>query len=221
MKPDLLMLGDSHTIALEDGAKRLGLAVEVLRFGGGGWHEGKFGWGPDGLVPKGSPMGRHSLEQLREKLGVQNIFSLGLPIVTTIGFHLALMVRPMGWFGHQMMPATGEAPKTGLLMSSAFVSDYIDHYRAAHLRVLRRLSREAKVIVVPPPVLTTDPQTAAVRGLIIGKMRALGLEVFDPMAELLPEEPVLPARFLGDDPNHATADYGEMVISALRTAGKI
>ncbi len=221
MKPDVIMLGDSHTIALEDGAKRLGLRTEVLRFGGGGWHEGKFGWSAEGFVPKGTPMGRSALEAIRGRLGVQNVFAVGAPVITTVGFHLALMVRPMGWSGHRMMGLNGETPKDGLLMSAAFAEAYVEHFRGAHFRLLRRLAREARLIVVPPPPMTTEPNIARIRALVIDRIRQMGIEVYDPMTELLADEPGFPARFVGDDPSHATADYGELVMAGLRAAGKI
>ncbi|MFD2173081.1 hypothetical protein [Rhodobacter lacus] len=222
MKPDVLLIGDSHTIALEDGAKALGITTEAFRIGGAGWHEGKFAWSADGIIPRASPMGRNAIEAIRARHGVSNILHLGAPVVTTVGFHLGSLVRGLRWNNHQVLGPDGVAPDQGLLISENFLTHYIQSMRTQHLRVLRRMAREAKVIVVPPPPLNLDGNGLCARAILIRWMRKSGLTVFDPMQELLDGAPALPGRFLdASDPNHANAAFGQMVMEALRTRGLI
>ncbi|PTV95290.1 hypothetical protein C8J27_105236 [Rhodobacter aestuarii] len=216
MKPEVLLVGDSHTIALEDGAKELGIATEVFRCGGAGWHDGKFGFNADGIVPKNTPMGRRSIDGIRERQGVTNILTLGVPVITTIGFHLGMLVRGLRWTGHHVVSEVEPMPEEGLVASEAFLTAYVQHHRTQHIRVLKRMAREADVLVVPPPPIGIDINGHKAREILIRLMRKGGLTVFDPMVELFADEPGFPSRFVKDDPNHATADYGKVVMTALR-----
>lgn len=221
MKPDFMLLGDSHTIALEDGAKALGLTPGVLRFGGAGWHERKFSWGADGFVPRGSAMGARALERLRTGMGVTNVFSTDIPVITTVGFHLGQLVGPMGWSDHHIQRSPDDMPQDGLLMSSAFVEAYVLHYRRPHLRLLRRMASAARLIVIPPPTIAAYGNIPQVRAVLIKMMRDSGLDVFDPVAELLSLDAPFPESLSSGDGNHANAEFGSMVIEALRERGKI
>lgn len=221
MKPDFVLLGDSHTIALEDGAKALGLTPAVLRFGGAGWHERKFSWGADGFIPRGSAMGTRALARLREEMGVTNIFGTGVPVITTVGFHLGQLVGPMGWSDHHIQRTPDDMPQDGLLMSSAFVEAYVLHYRRPHLRLLRRLAKSTRLVVVPPPTIADYGNIPQVRALLIRLMRNEGLDVFDPVEKLLSLDAPFPEDLSAGDGNHANAAFGSMVIDALRKAGKL
>ncbi|MGD9916473.1 MAG: hypothetical protein AB7U46_00520 [Paenirhodobacter sp.] len=220
MKPDLLLLGDSHTIALEEGARSLGLDAAALRYGGNVWHEGKFGWNDNGFFPKGSNLGRRVLGQMQERLGVKNVFSVGAPVLTTVGFHLGRLTRPFNWFDHAVMGPGDPAPTSGLLASDALAEAYVAHFRGAHIRVLKRLSREAKLIVVPPPAISEEPNFRQLRAIVIRLMQRAGLEVFD-AAEALHGAGPVPAHLIEADGQHMTAEYGAMVIERLRDEKRI
>lgn len=220
MTPDLMLLGDSHTIALEEGARSLGLDVAALRYGGNVWHDGKFGWNADGFFPKGSKLGKRELATLQERLGVKNVFSVGAPVLTTVGFHLGRLTRPFNWFEHSVMGPGDPEPRSGLLASDAFVEAYVAHARGPHLRMLKRLSREAKLIVVPPPAISDEPNFRQLRAMVIRLMQRAGLEVFDGAQVLFDDQP-LPAHLIEADGQHTTPEFGAMVISRLRDEGRI
>ncbi|SOC06488.1 hypothetical protein [Rhodobacter maris] len=222
MTPEVLLIGDSHTIALEDGAKALGIATEAFRIGGAGWHEGKFAWGSDGIVPRASPMGRNAIEAIRARHGVTNILHLGVPVLTTVGFHLGSLTRGLRWNNHVVLGSDGVAPEQGILVTESFLTRYIQSLRTQHLRVLRRMAREAQVIVVPPPPLGLDLNGRSARAIVISLMQKAGLTIFDPMQELLSGETDLPDRFFdAEDPNHANAAFGKLVMETLRARGLI
>ena len=220
MTPDLMLLGDSHTISLEEGARSLGLDVAALRYGGNVWHEGKFGWNADGFFPKGSNLGRRGLAQLQDRLGVKNVFSVGAPVLTTVGFHLGRLTRPFNWFDHVVMAPGDPAPNAGLLASDALAEAYVAHFRGGHIRMLKRLSREAKLIVVPPPAISEEPNFRQLRAMIVRLMQRAGLEIFDGAQALFGDAP-LPAHLIEPDGQHTTPEFGAMVISRLRDAGRI
>lgn len=219
MKPEILFLGDSHTIALEEGARALGMKTDAVRYGGSGWSDGKLGWNADGFVPKGSPMGVRALEAVRERLGVKNVFSLGIPVVTTAGFHLGRLIRPFDWYDHRVMGASDTAFDSGLVVSDAMAEAYVAHFRQPHLRLLRRVARLAPVVAMAPPQLEQDRNFWPVRALVIRLMRQAGITVFDPNAVLFGEETVLPAHLIEEDGQHASAEYGLLAMKALRDSG--
>lgn len=217
--PDLLFFGDSHTIALEEGAQALGLNTASLNFGGSAWADGKFGWNEEGFNPRASVQGRRAIEALRERFGVQDVFSLGIPVVTTAGFHLGRLIRPFDWHDHQVMGATDRSFASGLVVSDAMIEDYVVHYRAAHLRLLKRIGRSAKLVAIAPPELTPERNFWQVRDVVIRLMKRAGIEVFDPIEVLYGTREMLPAELIIDDGAHASAEYGTMAMRALRESG--
>lgn len=219
MTPEILFLGDSHTIALDEGAQSLGLRTEAVRFGGSGWSDGKFGWNADGFVPKGSPMGQRALEAVRERLGVRNVFSLGIPVVTTVGFHLGRLIRPFDWHDHAVPGRNPEQADHGLVVSDAMAEAYVTHFRKPHVKLLKRVMQQARVVVMAPPQLEEDRNFWPVRALVTRIMRQAGIEVFDPNAVLFGEEKILPAHLITEDRQHATSEYGALAMAALRDSG--
>lgn len=217
--PDLLFLGDSHSLALEEGARALGLRTESVSFGGSAWADGKFGWGDDGFNPRGSVQGRRALNALRERFGVKNVFGLGIPVVTTAGFHLGRLLRPFDWFGHRAMGANSAEPESGLVVSDAMLGEYISHFRGPHIRLLKKLSREAKVVAIAPPEINREQNFWPLREKVIGQMRGAGIDVFDPFETLFEKGEVLAQHLIAEDGAHATAEYGQMVMNALRESG--
>lgn len=221
MAPDLIVLGDSHPIALKAGADLLGLRAEGLHFSGSRWHDGHFVHGADGFEPRGVRSGMLQLRSLREKLGVRDVLALGVPVVSTIGFHLGRLVPPFGWHGHKVQ-ATEEAPITeGLTASRALAEEYVAHYRGRHIRVARRIARKAPLIVVAPPPAFQRSNYDVFRQIITEQMTRAGITVYDMRQDLLPEGGILPPDLLEADGTHATAQCGAMVLTALIERGML
>ena len=154
-------------------------------------------------------------------MGVTNIFGTGITVITTVGFHLGQLVGPMGWSDHHIERGHDDRPQDGPQMSSAVAGAYVLHYRRPHLRLLRRIAKATRLIVVPPPASADYGNIPQVRALLIRRMRAEGLEVFDPVAELLSLDAPFPEDLSAGDGNHANTAFGSMVIDALRKAGKL
>ena len=73
MTPEMLFLGDSHTVALADGAAMLGVETASVWFSGSLWHDGNFAYGVDGFEPVEAPMGEALLEISRKGFGVVGV----------------------------------------------------------------------------------------------------------------------------------------------------
>lgn len=218
-KPALLILGDSHAIALRQGADMLGLAAEELQFSGAGWHDQRFALGENGLEVRGIPRAAGQLRALREKLGVADVFASGIPVLTTVGFHLGRLVPPFGWNGHQVQEEDAPGITEGLTASRAFTQDYVQHYRRRHFRLLRRLARLTPLIVVVPPRVHDRPNYDSFQRIITEDLRGLGLTVYDPADDLAGEDGFLPEDLMAEDGIHATAECGAMMIEAMRGRG--
>ncbi len=218
MTPELLILGDSHSIALKEGADLLGIRAEALHFSGSQWHDLKFSYGTHGFEPRGVRAGVQQMRALREKLGVTDVFGMGIPVISTLGFHLGRLVPPFGWNDHRVFEP-GKPMDSGLIASTRFAEDYVALYRARHIRTARRLARNAKLVIVAPPPAFDRPNYDAIRGIVTRQLQAAGVTVYDPKDDLLPKGGTLPAELLMPDGVHATAECGAMILQAMAERG--
>lgn len=216
-----MILGDSHSIALRAGAALLGLRAEALHFSGSQWHDGNFAYGENGFEPRGVRVGMLQLRDLRARLGVTDVFAIGVPVISTLGFHLGRLVPPFGWAGHRIDTDAATPEEVGLNASVALAADYAAHYRARHIRVARRLARAAPLVLVAPPPAFDRPNYTAFRDILIRQMTAAGLTVYDPKDDLLPDGGTLPAELLMPDGVHATPECGAMILTAMRDRGLV
>lgn len=218
-RPDLLFIGDSHTIALSEGAKLLGMSVEIVRFSGAKWNQGTFFYGRNGYECRGVPMGMTEIHSIRKKYGVTNILDLDVPVISTIGYHLGLLLRPLGWFNHEIYSDGSRTTAQDQVVSGAFVNDYLDHYRARHFDVAEKMSKKANLVVVAPPPAWQDQNSDIVRNLITDRLRSRGIMVYDPKDDFSDENGLLPAELLLEDNIHASPEYGAQVLSKIAELG--
>lgn len=214
---DFLILGDSHAIALTNGAEKLGYRVGTLQFSGAGWHDRRFVIGSNGIEVKGVPAASKSLAALREALGIEDVFGSGLPVLSTVGFHLGRLVPPLSWNKHRAyVPGESYAPEEKVI-SSAFLQDYVMDARARHFRLARRLQRmDVPLTIIAPPRTEDRRNFEPVRQLIIDQYREIGVNVYDPQEDIVdPKTGLLPKALMEDDGQHGTTDYGAQVIENL------
>ena len=220
MKPDLLILGDSHTLALRDGAEKLGLATDGLWFSGGNWHQGMFSFGRRGFQPHRMPAVNRQLEELRARMGVDQPFAAGVPVIACYGYHLGRLVPTFGLGQFRLADHAGRFQDDAPSVSRDFLADYIRHFRERHLQLARRMSRSNPVIFVAPPIAHTRPNYVAFQTLITAMLRGIGAQVFDPAEEMVdPAHGTIDPALLMDDENHGTGDFGATVIQRLMDRG--
>lgn len=220
MKPDLLILGDSHTLALRDGAQQLGLTTDGLWFSGGNWHQGMFSFGKRGFQPHRMPSVTRQLEELRARMGVDQPFATGIPVIACYGYHLGRLVPPFGLGMFRLADHAGQYQDDAPSVSRDFLADYIRHFRERHLQLARRMSRSNPTIFVAPPIAHTRPNYVAFQTLITAMLRGVGAQVFDPAEEMVDAgRGTVDPALLMDDENHGTADFGAEVIGRLIARG--
>lgn len=219
MPIDLIILSDSHGRALAAGAREHGLDIRAIAFSGSAWHEGRFKCKNEGFEPRHVPFARKRMAELREEVGVSDVMTLGIPVLSTIGFHLGRLVPPFGWYGHRVGQDWQRADDRHSMASSALLADYVSFHRTFHFDVAQRMARTGDLMIVAPPVVHTAPNYAAFRAHIINRLTERGLRVFDPMEALAGPNGVLPEELIADDRNHGTEAYGYHVIGALIDSG--
>ncbi|WP_102226573.1 hypothetical protein [Acidimangrovimonas sediminis] len=219
-EPQVYFIGDSHCAALLAGARQLGLRAEGASWSGSTWHEGRFALNDNGITPRGLPQAGRMMDELRARVGRDKVVPEGMPVVSTLGFHLGRLVPPIGWNGHEMLPRDEGFPEGADIVSRAFLRDYLEHHRRRHFRIARRWARQERLILVVPPPAFERPNYRAVREILVDWYRDAGLTVFDPAGAFAAEpQGLVPATMLEEDGVHGTPDYGARVLRAMVREG--
>lgn len=215
INPKLVFVGDSHAAALLAGATALGLDADGVSWSGSAWHDGKFALTETGLEPRGLPAPLKAMAGLRARLAKDTETDKGQIVVTTLGFHLGRLVPPFGWNGHQAFSSGEPRPAETDTVSQAFLRDYVQHFRARHLRVARRWSRMVNLVIVAPPPAFSRPSYMAFRDELLFLCHQARLTVFDPSTEFQHEGGIVPAVLLEADGVHGMTEYGARVMEAM------
>ncbi len=218
MRPDLLIVGDSHTAALYEAAKARGLDARLLYLSGNFWHENRMRVHPTaGLSAAYRRPLQRQVQAFAEEAG-GSVFPPGVPVLASIGYHLGRLVPPFARHGHTPVD---DPDGDGLFVSDAFLRGYILHNRGALLRILRRAARQADLVVVAPPLIQTDPVSLHFARTITALLTEAGVRVFDPRQEPDWGDKPLPEALRSPDGVHGNATYGEQVLTRLFDRGLI
>lgn len=221
MKPEVLVIGDSHAAPLAWGCEAMGLNVAHISFSGRNWHEGNIIPHKDhGIWVKKRQWAQNIFLGLMDTLGVRNLSQTGLPVLGSFGFHMGRLVPAFGWNEH-VSPGHGEAmPAESLHASLGFVADYVDAFRAPHFRLARDFARGSKLALVAPPPAFNRPNYAVFRAEITRRLEKEGARVYDPELDFLdPDTGVMRSEFLAGDNVHGNEDYGRELVQKLISRG--
>lgn len=219
MKPDVLIIGDSHAKALQNGCEALGLNVMHAGFSGRNWHEGNITHDPETGLWMRRAWAQKKFAEMREQLGTDTLARPGVPVLFSVGFHLGRLVPPFGWNGHVALPDGPARSKDRLSVSRGFVEDYVDAYRAKHFKLIREFAQSADLTVIAPPHSFERENYAAFREVVSERIRACGADLFDSKDNFAGQSGVLPESLLEPDGIHGNTDYGIRVIEALLDRG--
>jgi hypothetical protein len=220
-EPDLLILGDSHSVALKAGCDALGLRAEMLSFSGNIWHQGLVSLHRNRGIFVRNRAFQQRVAELAGRLGRGNVLSAEVPVLASFGFHLGRIVPPFGYNGHRTDAEGFLADETSQFASRALAEAYVRHFRRGHVRMLRRLSDMVPTIAVAPPDIFGAANYPLFVTIVKEMIREAGVALFDPCAELFPGQAGLPERFLTEDGVHGNAAYGQRVIGLLLDRGLI
>ncbi|GHC48491.1 hypothetical protein [Neogemmobacter tilapiae] len=220
--PDVLVLGDSHSIALADGCRALGMRVESLYLSGNLWHAGRVALhAQHGFWVQGMPAAQKQILALRERLGGRSLLSRDVPVLASFGFHLGRVVPLFSLHGHMAEPKDFEANSNALYASQSLVDGYVTAFRGQHLRVARRMGRLAPTTFVLPPHYSTWGNLRHFALRIAARLQAQGLRVYDPALAFDPSGAPLEQKWLTSAGNHGNAEYGQAVVGHMLDKGLI
>lgn len=219
MHPDLLIIGDSHTAALHEAALARGLKPGLLYISGNFWHENQMR--PNrahGLTqPHRRGLNRRIIDFTEQTGGPA--FRKDVPVLASIGYHLGRLVPLFSRHGHTPDAAQFGQDDAHLFVSDDFLMSYILHHRDTLFRVLRYGAQNAKLTVVAPPMIQTDPVALYIGRRITSALRKHGLTVFDPRDEEDWADRPLPEHLRAQDGVHGNAAYGAEVLDRLSHRG--
>jgi hypothetical protein len=222
MLPDAIIIGDSHSNALQAGCAAQGLRVEMLRLSGNFWHGGNvFFHGRHGVWVKGLAAAQAQILALRERLGGLSLISPEVPIIAAMGYHLGRLVPPFGIHHHVTDAAGFAADPDSAYASQAMVAATVDHYRGTHIRMAQRMSRHGNMVLVTPPRLFPGTSYDQFAAAISARMTAAGVQVLDPSVALFGPDQGLPAAMTAEDGVHGNDTYGAAVVRLLLDQGLV
>jgi hypothetical protein len=216
-RPDLLIVGDSHTAALVAGAQAIGLTVGHLYLSGNFWHAGQVTGHPLRGLSSTRRKIAMTINTVRIDAGIPSLFTPGMPVVASFGYHLGRMVPVFGIAGHGADPMAAQ----GHFVSSGFFAAYTRAARGGLIDALIAGAKKAPVVAVAPPVVQADPTAMAMARAITAHLRAGGVMVVDPRDGMGVAGDPLPDDLRSDDQVHGNAAYGTALMQALVDGGLI
>jgi hypothetical protein len=215
--PAMLIFGDSHTAALNMGAQAERIETGLLYLSGNIWHAGQIQPHPTlGLDQPGSRYVRRRVTEARDAMKGM-LFRKGEPVLASAGYHLGRLLPPMTHHGHSTDATALDRDPEAAFMSAAVFEAMITLRRRTVWRLLKHVGTLCDLTVVAPPILTDDPMQAMAARVITRRLRALGLNVFDPREVDGPLGQPLPDAWRAEDGVHGNAAYGQAVIQFLTT----
>jgi hypothetical protein len=220
--PEVILIGDSHARALKEGCDALGIPVGILSVSGNFWHMGRVAFDPErGIRIRGNRGLANQSERIRERLGGRPVLNPDVPVIVSAGFNLGRLVPKLTSLRHLTSAEDFEAKPDTLFLSDDFLRAYVAHQRNPQLRILRRLARHAPVTVVPPPLKLGSPAMRAVYTVICDMMRAVRLDLYEPLVDLAEPGQGLDSSYFGPDGIHGNERYGTTVIEKLIERGAL
>ncbi|NVO24777.1 hypothetical protein [Donghicola mangrovi] len=215
MKPDLIIVGDSHCGALQSAALAAGLKSEMFSLSGNHWHENQIRphkrWG---MMSKNRRPVNVSISKFSETIG-GSIFSDQTPVLASIGYHLGRMVPPFSRAGHTSSIEQAIDSDEAFYVSDAFVDAFLEAKRGQLFRLLKWAHKRCDLTVIAPPIVKDHAETMLFRDRITALLRDEGINVFDPFEDADLSGRELPAKLRAEDGVHGNVDYGAMVLRRL------
>ncbi|MFM2388612.1 MAG: hypothetical protein RLZZ437_167 [Pseudomonadota bacterium] len=213
--PELFIFGDSHTAALDLGAKAEGISTGLLYLSGNIWHAGLITIHAEREIDQaGSRYVRRRVTEARAAMGGQ-LFRHGAPVLASAGYHLGRLLPPMTHRGHTVDEAAFAADPDASFMSSAVLEAMITQRRRTIWRALRRIATRCDLTIIAPPILSDDPMSNMAARMITRRLREYGLQVFDPREVDGPLGRVLPDEWRAEDGVHGNAAYGQALLQHI------
>ncbi|MDA9208380.1 hypothetical protein N9O61_05795 [Octadecabacter sp.] len=225
MKPDLFILGDSHSEAIRIGAEALGLSCVAITIGGLHWHNNVLKLG--GRFGLKATYGKRNVEKVRhaaDALEVEDLCDPHVPVIGSFAFHLGQLITPLkatGFSAYENDATTGPSEKR-LTVSSGFVDAYIDQNRSEQLRIAHELSKNTSLVMVRQPKVIGNetPNHRVFDQAISDRLGAYGVNVYDHRSATCdPKTGFVRPDLLEDDGGHGSAEFGKASVQDMLDKG--
>lgn len=213
--PDLLIMGDSHTAALDMAMRDEGFSTALLYINGNHWHAGGFVFDPvAGLARAGSGYIKRRVARARADMG-GSLFEPDRVVIASIGYHLGRLCPGMARRGHTVDRDAFDADPDASFLSVAMMEAMIAAQRGALWDMLAAISRECVLVVVAPPILSDDPLMHKAARFITRSLRERGVMVWDPREQTGPLGRPLSDDLRAADGVHGNVAYGRAVLDEI------
>ncbi|PIE14454.1 MAG: hypothetical protein CSA70_01480 [Rhodobacterales bacterium] len=217
----LLIVGDSHTRALQAGCDEKGIRNQTLTLSGTAWFEADVQYHDDsGLCSSRRKWVAEAAEKMGARVGHKNPFKAGLPVLISC-MNLGRMLAAYRWRGHQYVDDMTD-PRTELPLSRGMMAAYVEEQVARPLALIRELkTKGTSLSVVAPPNFTGQKQAIFATNAFARAVRALDVPCFNPWDHLPKGATMLPKEHAHRDGSHGNEVYGRWVIDHLVDSGAV
>lgn len=222
MPTELLIIGDSHTRALQAGCAAHGIEARTLTLSGNAWSESGVEFCPErGLRADKRKWVGSSAARLAGEFGVASPFAAGLPVLLSC-MNLGRLAGRFHWRGHEYLRDAPDLGDDEIPTSPAVLAAYVEHTLARQLELVRgALAQGCDLVVIGPPSFTGRWLHRDATTLFGDLVRAAGARYFNPWEHRPENSAALPAEHVHPDGRHGSEAYGEWVLGKLVDDGLI
>ncbi len=220
--PEVVIIGDSHAIALKHGCDALGIPAVLLSVSGNFWHAGRVVFDAErGIRMRGNRDLDAASERILRRFDGQPILGRERPVLVSAGFQLGRLVPRLSATRHVSEAGNFAADPAALHLSSEFLLAYVQEHREPQMRLLRRIARRSRATIVAPPPLFNRPNMRGAYLAVCERMRALRLNLYEPWRDLSGPGEALDRDYFAEDGIHGNVRYGTAVIERLVARGAL
>lgn len=230
-RPEVILVGDSHVLALAQGCEALGRNAAMLKSGGIHWNQGKIRvYRPNRERSPFMPAMQGQVNDLEAQMDTTDIFDGSVPVIASIGFHCGHLTRAFGAHGHVAWPPpdglSDQETEEALFASNAAVAAFVEDRRQRHFRLLSYIASRCRLTAILPPRAPKNETKIrfrhnldALTDAITVRLESRGIDVYDPNTEFVEQDKLLPWDWVNDDGFHGTPEYGKSVVQTLIARG--
>ncbi len=220
-KPQVLILGDSHTQAVKMGCDALGISSAHVWIGGLHWNDNVISLGgPHGIQAQYRPRMTTQVEQAVEALDVTDLTDPGVPVIGSFGFHLGRLSIGMIVQRQHFANEDGFEFKhnADAVFSQGYAEDYVEEKRGQILQIADAIAKNTSLTMIKQPLAkkANAPVVEGLAEIITKRLEANGTRVFsEPTVVVDPETNLVRPEFLAEDGGHGNEEYGRILISKM------
>lgn len=223
-KPEVLVIGDSHSVAMKMGCDALGINAVLVSVGGLHWQGGAVVLGgPHGIKATYGRETRKAIETAAEALGVDNLLDPGVPVIGSFAYHLGRLSFPLKAARYGIYDEGFDfVHKDDKVISRAYAEEMIDEKRGPLLEIAYQMAANTSLIMVKQPKVASNDTDLhrTLDEMISTRMRENGVLTYDHIAAVAdPETGWVPEHLLEEDKGHGNADYGRACVQDIIDRG--